>query len=437
MFALPFGWENTLEGFNSQWYFFLLASISGLLAIVAAPAFGRRWVAGFLLLALSYFCTAAGALSMGAAFAICLEQFAAGSRRRPREILALALLALTTAAMLHDIPALAYHAALKAQSIGEFLRAAVQIASWPAAPGPVPFILQLPVAILINTPAAVASIRVVRLRPPLADPQWRLPALAGWALLEMAAIAYGRAAGTTASRYFDLYLLAVLVNGASLLYLLRVFRESWLNGRKGLAVVTLWLLLVGPGSAVTAVWQSIHSIPIFANAGQTETENMRAFLATGDQRVLENKPGLDIPFPNAKELAAVASMPVVRAILPPALIGEESAARAQARGLSRFTGRAVASIKSVFVALGCPANPARPCPIPCRDPAPSQSGNRVTATLYARAAFRTESRRPCRRACRRRPRPEPACARAPRSGRLSRNRRRRYRHRRRRRGRAW
>ena len=40
MFALPYGWENTLEGFNSQWYFLLLASLGGLMAIVPAAAFG-------------------------------------------------------------------------------------------------------------------------------------------------------------------------------------------------------------------------------------------------------------------------------------------------------------------------------------------------------------------------------------------------------------
>ena len=352
MFALPLGWENTLEGFNSQWYFLLLASISGLLAIVGAAAFGLRWWIGFLLLVASYFCTAGGALSVSVAVAVSLAQFAAGQRRGTRDILALVLLALVAAAMLHDIPVLPRHAGLKAHSVAEFVRAAIKAASWPAAPGPVPFILQLPCAILINAPAAVASFRVIRQKLPLTDRLWLLPALAGWAVLQIAAIAYGRASGTYAARYFDLYLIGTLVNGASLIYLLREFRDSWLRERRGSAAVALWLLLVVPGSATLVVWQSIHSLPPFAEAGRAETENMRAFLATGDRRMLENKPRLDVPFPNIDVLIAIASMPVVRAILPPALVGEENAARAQTRGLARYTGRTVETIKTYAVRWG-------------------------------------------------------------------------------------
>lgn len=352
MFALPFGWENTLAGFNSQWYFVLLTGVSGLVAIVAAAAFSPCWWIGFLLLVVSYFCTAAGALSMSAGFAVSLMQFAAGPRRGKRELLALALLAMAAAAMVGDIPALAHHVPLKAHSVTEFLRSAIRIASWPAALGPVPAILQLFCALLINAPAAAASIRVIRQRPPIADRQWLLPALAGWSVLQMAAIAYGRATVPTNSRYFDLFLIGVLLNGASLLYLVTTWRDSWLRGRRGLAAVALWLLLIGPGSAATTVWQSIHTLPILANAWQAEIENMRAFLVTNDRRVLENKPPLDIPYPDANRLAAIASMPVVRAILPPALVGEASAARAQQRGLARFTGRPIEALKTFALRWG-------------------------------------------------------------------------------------
>jgi hypothetical protein len=37
---------------------------------------------------------------------------------------------------------------------------------------------------------------------------------------------------------------------------------------------------------------------------------------------------------------------IIRAILPPALVGEASAARAQQRGLARYTGRVVEALKA-------------------------------------------------------------------------------------------
>src|SRR6476646_8896215 len=55
MFALPFAWENTLQGFNSQWYFLLLISLAGLLVVTRAAAFTARWWLGTLLLSLSLF----------------------------------------------------------------------------------------------------------------------------------------------------------------------------------------------------------------------------------------------------------------------------------------------------------------------------------------------------------------------------------------------
>jgi hypothetical protein len=56
----------------------------------------------------------------------------------------------------------------------------------------------------------LVNIRVILLRRRLVDRQWLLVALASWAALQMAAIAYGRAAGPEPSRYFDLYTTAVL-----------------------------------------------------------------------------------------------------------------------------------------------------------------------------------------------------------------------------------
>ena len=83
--------------------------------------------------------------------------------------------------------------------------------------------------------------------------------------------------------------------------------------------------------------------------GRTETENLRAYLDTGNIGVLENKAGLDIPYPDATRLTMIVAQPVIRALLPPALVGEASA---QQRGLARFTGRPIEALKNIALRWG-------------------------------------------------------------------------------------
>src|SRR5262249_30554620 len=157
---------------------------------------------------------------------------------------------------------------------------------------------------------------VIRLRPLLKDGQWFFVALSIWAALQLSAIAYGRATAAMAPRYFDFYAIGILLNGACLLYLVKSYSGTWLRGKRWVAACGVWLLLIIPGSIAT-FWRYIPHISSFAKAGQAETENLRIFLMTNDRYALENKPPLHIPYPDPQRLAAIASDPVVRAILPP------------------------------------------------------------------------------------------------------------------------
>ena len=106
VFALPWTWGNTLDGFNCQYYFLLLFSIAGIVAIVGAQAFTPRWWIAALLMLCSYFSLAGGATAAAAAFSICVVQMAVGSRRGVKESLALAVLAAATVAMVLAVPVL-------------------------------------------------------------------------------------------------------------------------------------------------------------------------------------------------------------------------------------------------------------------------------------------------------------------------------------------
>jgi hypothetical protein len=350
IFSLPFGSQNTLDGFQSQWYFLLLFSVAGLFAIIHAAAFTPRWWLAMLLLILSYFSVASGALSVAAAFAICSLQTIARRRSGLSEWLALAILAAVMIVMLWYIPVLPYHAPLKAHSIGQFLYALVTIAVWPLMSGPV--IMLTLSAILIHAPAWLTSIDVIRRRPPLADRRWLLVALTGWLALQATTIAYGRAAGPTSSRYLDVFAIGLPLNAACLLLFWRASEKQLPQRRLAFGMGAIWLLFVLCGLALNTITRSQAELANEQAQGQDWTKNLRAYLDTGDIGALENQPFLHIPYPDAQRLAEIASSPVIRAILPPALVGKANAARTQERGLARFTGRLIEAFKDAMLRWG-------------------------------------------------------------------------------------
>lgn len=165
-------------------------------------------------------------------------------------------------------------------------------------------------------------------------------------------MAYGRGAASITARYIDLYMIGLLVNAACLLYLLNAYPVFQRQRRLFVIAAAVWLLPVLVGTTLSVAKQSIRDLAEKRDLGKAETENLRAYLDTGDIGALENKPDLQIPYPDPHRLAAIVSMPVIRAVLPPALVGEESATRAQQRGVARFTGPAIAAIKSCLLRWG-------------------------------------------------------------------------------------
>ncbi|HEY1473841.1 MAG TPA: hypothetical protein VGF53_07130 [Pseudolabrys sp.] len=350
IFALPFGWQSTLSSFHSQWYFLLLFSLGGLLVIVDAAALTPRWWLAVLLLILSYFSMAGGVLTAAAAFAVAALQFIVGRRSGLRELLALAILASVTVAMVLAIPATAAHAAYKPSSFGQYFQALLEILSWPAPPGRQPAIIDLLRAALMNAPVLLVGIQVIRQRPPLADRRWLLLAFAGWAALQAATIAYARSASPIASRYLDLFSIFLLLNGVCVFYLVGVYKAT--RQRLAVGAMALWFVVVLLGVTTHTLRYSIPQMATIGVAGRAAAENLRAYLDTNDIRVLENKPPFYIPYPDANRLATIVSQPVIRALLPPELVGEASAARAQQRGLARFTGGPIEALKNFALRWG-------------------------------------------------------------------------------------
>jgi hypothetical protein len=64
LFAIPFGWENSLSGFQSQFYLLLLFTFLCFLTFRGAAAFSARWWLGIALALACFFSLASGAFTL-------------------------------------------------------------------------------------------------------------------------------------------------------------------------------------------------------------------------------------------------------------------------------------------------------------------------------------------------------------------------------------
>jgi hypothetical protein len=319
-YTVPFGWDNTLSGFQIQFYFLLLLSVVSLFLLSRAQAWSAGWLVGTLLAALGYFSVASGSLILPAAIVLALAQIALGERSGAREWGGIALQAVIAAFIIHDLLAYAPRTAVIDASVRQLFSSLMISASWPVAARSWPVVLQIVPAALVCAPILILATRIVRQPPPLGDRRWYYVALATWLALQLIALSYARAGGTIQSRYTDIFIIGVILNFAALLFLRSEPTES--KQRRLLSCgAALWIFAVMLGAGQKAVGNVIDEVSFRYASGQRQIENVRAFLATNDFAALDNKPAFDIPFPDARTLRDLLTNPSLRAILPAELTG--------------------------------------------------------------------------------------------------------------------
>lgn len=302
VFALPIGFENSLSGFQSQFYFIEIFSFLAIAALVRAKAFGPLWWLGTLWSVLAYFSLASGALTVASIFLVVACQIFLRLRRGAKEMVAAAILLILAFTMICFVPHIQGHDQLGAHSLRQFLGAYFRFLAFPFGNA----------GVILALPMAIYGLYILRGRIELNSPHWAIMGLILWLLAQATSIAYGRAAASTSSRYLDLAIIGLPLNLGILLFALRT---EFIARRVIITVAAVWLTL----TTAQLMWKTSKVIlpdaSLHHEYSVQQELNVKKYLA-GDQTALRGKPWQTIPYPQSDRLEMLLSDPTIRLFLP-------------------------------------------------------------------------------------------------------------------------
>jgi hypothetical protein len=319
--ALPIAWENTLGGFHSQVYFAILFSLSTLWLLGCHEPRCYQWALGVVVAAGSLCTPTSGIITCAAICALValkiLRQPVSWRWHWPTLAVCLALLGVGLALRV-EVP---HHRTLMAHSAIEFLLYFGKYLAWPW--------IVVPAFAVVNLfPVLMLAWFYLRDREAKMPAQEMVLAVALWVGLQGAATAYARGAQVYPQwRYMDSTSFLMVVNCASIAILTSRHLEGSRRRAMWYTAFSLWgvACVVGLLLLASRAWQI--DIPERQFYFRCQLLNTRAFLATDDIRILDNKPNPQLPFyegdPYAprplhagEKLVKYLNFPGVRSILP-------------------------------------------------------------------------------------------------------------------------
>jgi hypothetical protein len=280
-FALPFAAENTLWGFQSQFYFLLIFALLAMTGLGVCRPGSPGWLAGLAAAGLGLFTMASGFLTPLAVVGLLGLRAAQPNLRRRSDWITLGVCLGVFAVGAALNPSLAGTGIPSGQSWGSRLATLAWNLAWPFENRP-------PMLLFVCAPLAITAIQYVqgRCRHPRAAEF--LLMLGCWGGLQSAALAFARTGQVNSSRYADLFSVLPIASLASLFILgegaavsLRV--RGW---RTGLAVGWAVILLAGVWRISPMDWRNYDdadNYPLWSTQNRlVQLEHLRAFVATQD-----------------------------------------------------------------------------------------------------------------------------------------------------------
>ncbi|MEO6875656.1 MAG: hypothetical protein ABI222_12625 [Opitutaceae bacterium] len=338
--ALPFGWENSVWGFQAHTplaLLFVFWHIHG--SFTRRPGSTAWWLAQAAGLAGLF--TYGSMWAAPAAVVATALWTAAPDRRRwivPALItaggIALMLFARSRQAPVHTLT-------LTAHTPQEFLASFLLQLGWPAAwPG---------ACVLLFVPSFLLALQLRR-RAAAENFDRVVLALAVWAAAQAAAFAYGRGGGYFGfvSRYGDLLALGVAANGIALWRLVQGTR-AWRLGPAALLAL-VWLLAVSQGlREITTRGHTLYFHEHSELWALFRRDAVRHYLATKDLAALSTPEVREVLYPDPQGVASVLDQPGLVALLPVSL--RPHATRVRGDFVSAIDSR-VRTLWAAFAASG-------------------------------------------------------------------------------------
>jgi hypothetical protein len=303
--ALPFAAENTLWGFQSQFYFLIGFAVIAMAGLGFHRPGSKGWLLGLAAAVFSLFTMGSGFLASLAVAGLLTLRWLKQGRMGDQAITAAACLAVAAVGA-----ALAAHAGVEGvHSWGEILATLAWVLAWPFENKPV---------MLLFTCLPLALTLVKYLRGDFQDARAAefLLAFGLWGFLQSAAVAYARATEVNCSRYTDLFCIIPIASLASL-FILGGGKTFQHNSRAQLNVLAAgWIVILLGGLWKTSPgdWQNYDdadNYPVWsAQSKLMQTEKIHAFLAAGNSG----------PRPYRADLAGATNAlldPQLSRILPP------------------------------------------------------------------------------------------------------------------------
>ncbi len=328
----PVSNENTLAGFQSQFYFLLLIPGLHLWASLASRPRSLLWWLAPLLGVAALFTMASGFFSALAVVGVSAILFLRDRKVTTDQLwLAIPNTVIAAAGWLLKVD-IAEHASLRAANPSAWLDAWLHQLSWPVmdlwfAPiGAAPFLLFL----------------IATFKGKLPGARYQVLLGAGiWSWLQYAAIAYARG-GTShgyASRYTDILAVVVLVNLLMLAAVsLQACRPRTCWGIAAAAVLYLLAVVWGYHGAVIAAEKD--PLPVLQEVNRNRIKTVRDFVTTGNFSFYGKDPWNELPYPSAQRLGSLLKDPTIRSILPSSVRPALPLAidQAASKGFSEYQG---------------------------------------------------------------------------------------------------
>lgn len=311
LLASPLFYGNALWGFQSQFYFLLLFSIAHLDLVLRQRVLSRPWLLGIACSLLATISMGSGVFSAAIIVLLSLWNLIRSQIREDRRAGLINLIlhavicgvAITWSPRIHNLtvdwPA-TWHTLLHCLAWPQRFYTDWGAWIW------LPFVLFL--TSQFTRASAARNDRVVL-------------GIGLWVLAQIAAISLLRSSASLVitPRYYEIFWLGLIANTLAPHRLWQTVNDRGVSRTLRNVLLILGIAWIGAvGYKAVSFTQSHwrHDLAAYQSFAQSQIQQVRAFLTSGDIRVLQALPYPQVPHPDPSYLAHLLSNPVIRGILP-------------------------------------------------------------------------------------------------------------------------